>query len=608
MNPDLWASNRVSVILLPKSDLSQGLLDLAESWMKAWLLLPAVWITPENIVHASDGPPRVTGIVIGKNGRREVDLFEELGRQHFDSIRLIAVQDPHGIDGSHESTLDAMEMLSTYIDMSRPRGDQSKGIGTELLTFNLVFNATDLKLGSPSKIITQKWTANLLVSSEDRPAPNLADSFTRLEEREKISGFVLSNLATAAGLWLGNPQSVYDLTPNPERGVGNSVILMRTFVRGVISDGVSLRVAARALNTVAAHKSPLHDFALAQQVGEASGLKLLDESQLDAAIDAAVQAATTVQDSRLRYQGIPAPVAATKVKIGLWKTVKDFFKFVIDRLRAIPHNIWTGIRNKINRRATKAFYGQDSGIEVDINIDLKRSRLDALSAQQFLDVLKIQADLSKALESPVANMIKTPEPKLWADIRKIVFRLLDGSPAPEEVAQMLPVETGRQVLVVPDTYDVFPDVTEAWEDSVEALGLSDEVLAALTSSLDEDLDIDSTQASSWLDVSMANKVLEHVESMFDNAKAEIEELKSRQILIESEIENARNRRKALIAEIHGTQVQTEKQTLEELIARSRKLISPEPQASIAEQSEPVLPERRSLISKLFGLFRLRRRK
>jgi hypothetical protein len=67
-----------SIILLPDGKWGEDLLDLVESWSKNWLLQPAYWLSVSNIKHFEGRPPEVLATVIGRNGRREVDLFQQL--------------------------------------------------------------------------------------------------------------------------------------------------------------------------------------------------------------------------------------------------------------------------------------------------------------------------------------------------------------------------------------------------------------------------------------------------------------------------------------------------------------------------------------------------
>jgi hypothetical protein len=67
-------------------------------------------------------------------------------------------------------------------------------------------------------------------------------------DKAKMNGFILSNIASTAGIWSGQQKSIFELSNqfSDLSPVQNQVRVMRTFVRGILSEGLAVEVAVGA--------------------------------------------------------------------------------------------------------------------------------------------------------------------------------------------------------------------------------------------------------------------------------------------------------------------------------------------------------------------------
>jgi len=143
----VWASNTVSVIVLPSGPEGERLLDVAKQWTASFVLGPALWVLDHHIPEDTGEAPNVQALVLGrdKDGKPEssqVNLFWALGSQEFSLVRMLAVRSEQAPETQAKTTA-KVRLLERYLDASRPsiRGlDKSKPIGTQMVKLNLVFS------------------------------------------------------------------------------------------------------------------------------------------------------------------------------------------------------------------------------------------------------------------------------------------------------------------------------------------------------------------------------------------------------------------------------------------------------------------------------------
>lgn len=252
MPSSIWSSNSVSVILLPSGDEGVQLLKLAKEWTSAWVLGPAFWILDTQIREIEGGViPDVNAFFLGRDemgapSEREVSLFWALGAQEFSLIRLIAVRCKQS-RAAQAITSEKVSLLAQALDLSRPDVSEKTHhghLGTELKKINLIFSETKEKGTIPSSIVEPAWDANILASPEDRPTPGSFDAF--VQQDEHYAGFVLANIASAAGIWSGLEKSTFEMAEIvPNRA---QIRMQRVFIRAVATDKLSGDLARYALD------------------------------------------------------------------------------------------------------------------------------------------------------------------------------------------------------------------------------------------------------------------------------------------------------------------------------------------------------------------------
>ncbi len=446
MTDEIWSDGIVPVILLPGEPRGGRLLDVIEQWTRSWLLAPALWIRVEDVldeageyaVATTGRPPRITGHVIGHNGRRTVDVFRELGRGEVSILRMLVVRWVDDFVDPALTTHDArqdqtLEVLSEFVKLSQPderRTATGETVGTRVVKANLVFAPTNRLGGSRLHLLERKWNVNIVVAPEDRPTPSSFDAFTRDTDEARMDAFILANVATAAGLWPGLNKSVYELDTADLNARGQEVcVAQRVNVRAVLSDALAFRTAQRALVDSVRAESPLLDPLIASNV---STLEVLDPADNEEAVARMVGLTMRIDNGRLGYRRRDL-LPYRKIRRGIWASIWAFFKFFMDKLLATPGWIFDMITTKASKKATAALHGEEGAEEVDASLDFgrSRSRLDRQIGQQAEQLEQRKEQLRRQFAEPLTLGKRDLAPKMWSEIRTLIFSVLDGSTIPD---------------------------------------------------------------------------------------------------------------------------------------------------------------------------------
>ena len=92
-----WVNNSVSIVLLPSEARYPMVHEQLKQWIGDGLLGNFIWMTADDIKREEFGPPTIRGTVWGLDEDRElipieVNAFEEMARNNFKTVRLIAVR------------------------------------------------------------------------------------------------------------------------------------------------------------------------------------------------------------------------------------------------------------------------------------------------------------------------------------------------------------------------------------------------------------------------------------------------------------------------------------------------------------------------------------
>ena len=454
-----WANNSISIVLLPlESRYSQVHVQLKQ-WIADSLLGPFILLTAEDIVREPFGPPKVLGTVWGLNEDREltgieVDVFEELAKNRFKIVRLLAVRVLSNNFEVNQEEHQKFDLLSDNIRHSLPlaMGQDIPGEKTNLKRINLVIFPTELVNLENSSVFKGQWDYHVIASPEDRRTPLSADRFVK--EDVRFPKFIAMHAAATAGLWNGIAHSPFDDLVKPESGA-QSYQLSRVFVNAVLTDGLSRRVAASVLSNVADPNVNLFDRGL---VAEISNTHFIEESDVETVIDEMVDIVFDLENEILRFKSPDANTELQKNRWKEWKVVSDFLKFAGLRFLLMPKWCWIWIRRKIGNKLQATLVGSDGDILVGIDQDDAQDIRDKQLFEKIQTINSNMDEAQKALIAPFRKTSTTSRPTLWSEIRQLVFGFLEGGDLNKFGIQ----DVNGSYPMIPKVQDLIQDPKEKW--------------------------------------------------------------------------------------------------------------------------------------------------
>jgi len=460
----LWHEGSASIVLLPGGEEGERILDIIEEWTKCWMLKPAFWVHSSDEKISNDSVPRITTCVIGRNGRRDIELLDYLSTQDFEQVRLIAIRTVDQT-GEHDTLQDKIvDQVKDALERARPyeiATDRADKPTTKFVRINLIFAPTSRKGASATHLLEPSWDINLVVAPEDRSTPSRFDRATRdVTESDQAVWlrFILANAAVTGGIWAGQEKGILeasqdfqDLSP-----VQGQVRVMRSFVRGILSEGLSTRVAADALDRASKSDQskidPLRGFPNPH-------LEAIEADKIAQQIEKMVNDTFTLSKDRLVYKRVTLLPLPGQQETGVGAAIKHFFRNSWSLLKVLPLWIFTGIWNAIAGFVSRLIFGQRGRKIVKGSIDFPRTNLDKDSEINIISISERRAKILEILAAWPNNVLRKSEPILWGDIRKLVLGRLDGSPLPTTIEKMTGT-SGTQVFG--DLSDVIPDMNEKW--------------------------------------------------------------------------------------------------------------------------------------------------
>jgi hypothetical protein len=528
-----WHDGSASVILLPGGSTGADLEVLIADWTKSWMLKPAFWIAEGQIQESPVGPPRIMARVTGRNGYREVDLFSQLSRLDIQSIRVIAAR-VVGPDEKLDRQQDlAVGVIEKYIEQSRPIVTRSGGseVGIKILKVNLVFAPTEQKGASYVDLLESHWDVNLVVAPEDRATPTSFDGFTRHADKEKMNGFILLNIAATAGLWSGQQRSIFelenqfsDLSP-----IQNQVRVMRTFVRGILSEGLAIRVTAEALRRAGnATESSLDGLRTVPN----PNLIAYEKHETSSIIDQMVQDTLEFQNGALKYEKVNLEVDVEQTASGVFARIRMFGRNSWSLIKVLPLWFFAALWNFIARAVTLTLFGARGREVAKGTIDFPKTDLDKDAATNLLEIKVRRERVKEVLVQWPRNTLRKSEPGLWADLRKIVLGRLDGSSLPVGLEHERD-SVGLRVLG--DLNQVLPSLHEKWK---------------LPEDIQRTLDSDPRSAN-WQEMDVLSGIDEFLQTKIAAAQSEIDRVGIRSSELDDELSK-------LNEELQATSIEFEK--------------------------------------------------
>ena len=460
----LWHEGAASIVLLPGGEEGEHILNIVEEWTRCWMLKPAFWVHSSDEKISSDSVPRITTCVIGRNGRRDIELLEYLSSQDFKQVRLIAIRTVDQT-GEHDTLQDKIvDQVKDALERARPYAiatDRVDKPTTKFVRINLIFAPTSRKGASATHLLEPSWDINLVVAPEDRSTPSRFDRATRdltESDKEVWLRFVLSNAAVTGGIWAGQEKGILDASHHFQdlSPVQGQVRVMRSFVRGVLSEGLSTRVAADALDR--ASKADLSKID-PQRSYPNPHLEAIVAEKITEQIETMVNDTFTLSKDRLIYKPVALLPLPGQEETGVGAAIKYFLRGSWSLLKVLPLWIFAGLWNALAGFVSRLIFGLRGRKVVKGSIDFPRTNLDKDAEIEIELIAKRREKILAILAAWPHNVLRKSEPILWGDIRKLVLGRLDGSALPNGYTK----NTGTSgVQVFGDLTDVIPEMSERW--------------------------------------------------------------------------------------------------------------------------------------------------
>lgn len=501
-----WQDGSLSVIVLPAGEAGDGLLAVARQWTAAWLLSPAIWIRAEDVPGASEGPPEVRGLVLGRDNdglpaEAEIEVFWKLGQQHRPLVRLLAVRMIQP-EADRMITQQAIARLDQYLERALPTelvGADKDGIKTELLRLNLIIDAAERSGLDPDHVFQASWNANIVASPEDRSSPASPDSppihpRTLLDLEDEVVpgvkrraaryyGWALAHVATAAGLWSGLPKSAYDLMP-PRPSVAHRMCLVqRVAVRGVLTDGLAITLAEEAME-VATDKTEASRRLTQMAMQTEHGVLTFSDAEVPDRSRAMVELVLEgFRGEGFGYRPFADPGPYVRPTTSLGSRLRLLLSLGTRATISIPRFMV----QLVVRRASSKLTIED-GDAVVVAEPTWNGGLPTVDDGIFT---------APAVPPPTLVGLRS-SPQVWRDLRDLVLASLDAKPGITIGEVQLKNESTGDRMVFPSRTDVLPDPDESW------MGRELDVI-----------DAPDLPTIGWMDEEVAESTLTRLDALYD---------------------------------------------------------------------------------------------
>ena len=465
-----WTNNSISIVLLPSESRYPQVHEQLKQWIGDGLLGNFIWMTADDITKEQFGPPTIKGTVWGLDEDREltgveVNAFEEMAKNRFKTVRLIAVRVLSNTFDPDTEEYEKFDLLSESVRLSLPltMGQDKPGEKTDLRRINLVIYPTDLKKSDYANVFKGQWDHHVIASPEDRKTPLSADRFVK--EDSRFPKFIAMHIAATGGLWNGIAKSPFDELTKPESGA-NSYQISRVFVNSVLTDGLSRRIAASVLADIADPTINLFDKGL---VAEIPKTYFIEESDFESVVDEMVEIVFNLEDELLRFKAPDPGAELEKERWKEWRIIGDFFKFSGQRFLMMPKWCWIWFRRKIGKKLQDSLVGPDGDVLVGIDQDDAEDIRDRQLFEQMQTISTNVNEAQKALVTPFRRTSTASRPSLWSDIRQLVYGFLEGG----DLHKFGIKDINGNFPIFSKVSDVIQDPKEIWTIGDDLAALSD---------------------------------------------------------------------------------------------------------------------------------------
>jgi len=511
MSRNPWPAKAASVIILPSGERGQVLHAMAKSWSQSGILGQALWVMPKDDLNKSHDLA-IEAQIFGRQKVVSVDLFQQLAQNPLSTLRILAVRllvDQKDEDPIQDYVISALDRLTNVGVPVQTGTTGTTSSGTDVQRINMIMAPSWIEEVKHRSLTESRWTHNVIISPEDRTSPWGIDAFVR--EETNLYGITIANIASVGGLWMGTPKGSFEITSHNRSGIPGQIWLQRTFARGVLTEGLAVAQSVKALMAAADAESNN----LRPEYGlQPEGIAILPDDQIANLISDMSANIFKLGDSALSYSAFKSDDESGRRKIGVIGQLVEFAKFAWNKTLMIPIWIFESVIGAVSRKFTKIFQGEEGDAEVDANIDLKRplDKRDQEIANSIFDLDKRRlAALGPESKMQSSTLVRST-PELWADQRKYLFAMLDGSDGPAGIS--VPEKEQRR-LVFGRLRDVVFDVNDEWQvpTVVSPEGFENPLLS-------------DVKSIGWTNLLESKVLLESVQSDIGRIKVEIQNLES----------------------------------------------------------------------------------
>ena len=511
MSRNPWPAKAASVIILPSGERGQVLLAMAKSWSQSGILGQALWVMPKGDLNKSHDLA-IEAQIFGRQKVVSVDLFQQLAQNPLSTLRILAIRllvDQKDEDPIQDYVISALDRLTNVGVPVQTGTTGTTSSGTDVQRINVIMAPSWIEEVKHRSLTESRWTHNVIISPEDRTSPWGIDAFVR--EETNLYGITIANIASVGGLWMGTPKGSFEITSHNRSGIPGQIWLQRTFARGVLTEGLAVAQSVKALMAAADAESNN----LRPEYGlQPEGIAILPDDQIANLISDMRTNIFKLGDNALSYRAFQSDEDSGRRKIGVVGQLVEFAKFAWNKTLMIPIWIFEAVIGAVSRKFTRIFQGEEGDAEVDANIDLKRplDKRDQEIANSIFDLDKRRlAALGPESKMQSSTLVRST-PELWANQRKYLFAMLDGSDGPAGI----PVpEKEQRRLVFGRLRDVVFDVNSEWQMPV-----------VLTPEGFENTLLSDVKSIGWDNLLESKALLESVQSDIGRIKAEIQNLES----------------------------------------------------------------------------------
>ena len=397
----------LTAFIVADGEVADEVRRLVESWTKAGILEPSLWVTPENVVEQPFGPPMVRATYVHSAGTESVDLFEHIGRLRLTLMRLVSAHFlVQGSQVDHE-LVRVSSVISDAVRSTLPQKVADTEATRETLHRTVLAIPASGTVGADPSIFRPDWDVNAVIAAEDRPDLDRSSVFVR--HPGNYSGHASAALAAIGGILRGVDSGVLDGLDSDSTSQDGDVVVARVSVRSVIGEDVLDVVSTRVLDSESiARAEPVDLLSWARPASQPESTAAAAAAHLLASEDWASRPAVTTPELGMRTER-------------LGSALRSAARFNVATTGAVLSWLLTFGRARAERSFTNAISGERSGVLVTLGArpadDLERVSAQLIEQERNVIDQELQVQSTR---------VQAPAPSTWQSLRRLAFALVDG--------------------------------------------------------------------------------------------------------------------------------------------------------------------------------------